>query len=545
MFKKIISALLIIAAVMLSLSACGKKDPVTMVMSFGKDPLCLDPQIVETDEGKLIVSNCFEGLVCFDSEKKIVPGVAESWEISSDGFTYTFHLRKDAKWQVLKSYKKLFGTEDFEKTFDNRVTAYDFEFGLKRALNPVTQCNEAEKYFCIENAMKVNSGEMPVSSLGVKAVDDTTLVITLERKNPDFLRLLTLAPAMPCKETFFNETHAKYGLGVEYTLCNGPYYLSRWVEDNTLVMRKSDNYKRDNKVTVDAVYFNINKDESSVLTKLKQQSYACAFVSDSARAELADTKGINYLRCENTVSGLCFNCNDTVLQNADLRRALVAVTKLDKIEKPEEAVSPANGIVPESCLFGEETYRAAAGKIPGIAYNEAAAQALWLKGLTELEETSVEIKIICTSDYTAQMQNAIQNWQKVFSTSIVAKVETLSDEKFSSAVKNGNYMIAVGSISDSTASAIDTLKGFTTESRANIFGYTSEAYDKLIEQIINEDAGDKILADCKAAEQMLINDAVFCPLHTYSEYLATAEDVTGLFMTPDFKGIVFMNGGMK
>lgn len=545
MLKKIISVLLIIIAVTLSLCACGKDDPVTMVMAFGTDPLCLDPQVVETDEGRLIVANCFEGLVRFDADKKIVPGVAESWELSSDGFTYTFHLRDNSKWQLLKSYKKLFGNEDYMETFDNRVTAYDFEFGLRRALNPITQCDEAEKLLCIKNAVKVNNGEIPASELGVKAVDDTTLVITLERKNPDFLRLLTLAAAMPCKETFFNETHAKYGLGVEYTFCNGPFYLSRWVEDNTLVMRKSDSYKGGSKVTVDAVYFNINKDESSVLTKLKQQSYACAFVSDSARAELADSKGIKYLTSDNTVSGLCFNCNDIVLQNADIRRALMAVTRFDKINKPEEATSVANGIIPESCLFGEKTYRTVAGKIANIAYNEEAALTLWQKGLKELEETSVEIKIICTDAYTSQMQNAIQNWQKIFSTSIVAKVETMSAEKFSSALKNGNYMIAVGSVSDTTASVTDTLKVFTTESRANIFGYTSEAYDKLVAQIINDDAGDKILADCKAAEQMLINDAVFCPLHTYSEYVAVGEDVNGLFMTPDFKGIMFINGGLK
>lgn len=544
MLKRIVSLLLIIAVLTVGLCACGD-DPVAMVMAISSDPMCLDPQIVETDTGRLIVANCFEGLVRLDKDYKAVPGVAESWDISADGLTYTFHLRTNSKWQLLKSFKDVLPDENYMENFDNRVTAYDFEFGLRRALDPITQCNDAEKFYCIKNAMKVNLGEAEVSSLGVKAVDDETLTITLERKNDDFIRLLTLAPAMPCKEEFFKETHAKYGLAVAYTFCNGPFYVSKWVDDNSVVVRKSEVYKGENKVTVDAVYFNINKDESSVISKFKQKDYNCAYITDTARAELADAGGIQYVNCNNRVSGMCFNCTDTLLANTDIRKALALLTNFEKISKPANVSGTAGGIVPDSCRFGEKSYREAAGSVSNAAYDETLAKTHWDKGMTELERTSAEIKIICTEEYTPPMQNAIQNWQRVLGTAIVVKVVTVSAEDFKKAVRDGNYQIAVGTVEDTSASAIDTLKKFTTDSKGNIFGYSSEEYDKLVERIITESSGDGILSDSLRAEKMLIDDAVFCPLHTCSQTIAFGENVTGLFMSPDFKGINFLNGGLN
>ncbi len=544
MFKRIISVLALIALLSVTLCSCGD-DSVVMVMSISSDPLCLDPQIVESDAGRLIVSNCFEGLVRLDKDNRIIPGVAESWEISADGLTYTFRLRDNSKWQLLKSYKNVLPDENYMETFDNRVTAHDFEFGLKRTLDPITQCDDAEKFYCIQNALKINSGEADPSTLGVKALDDTTLEITLERKNDDFLRLMTLPPAMPCKEEFFKETHAKYGLGVEYTFCNGPFYLSKWADDNSLVIRKSEVYRGDGKVTVDAVYFNVNSDKASVISKFKQNSYNCAFVDDEFRAGLAETEGVQYAECANTVSGLCFNCADTILENLNIRQALASVINFNAISKPQKASDIAGGIIPDSCRFGEKSYRDTAGKISYPVYNETAAQALWQKGLTELETTAAEIRIICTEEYTPQMQKVIQSWQRLFGTSITAKVTSLSDEDFKNSVRNGKYQIAVGKLTDTTSFAADTLKKFTTDSRYNLYGYSSEAYDKLVEQIINASSGSGIIADCKAAEQLLITDAVFFPLHIFTEAAAFGEDVTGLFMTPDFKGINFLNGGLK
>lgn len=542
--KKLVSILLILTVIATCFCACGDDD-VAMVMPIDADPLCLDPQIVETDSGRLVVTNCFEGLVRLDKDYKIIPGVAESWTVSADGLVYTFKLREDSKWQLLKSYKDVLPDENYEETFDTRVTAGDFQFGLRRAIDPNTQCNEAEKLFCIKNAQAINSGNAAVESLGVTAPDDSTLVITLERANPDFLRLLTLPSAMPCKEAFFKETHAKYGLAVKYTFCNGPFYLSKWADDNSLVIRKNEGYRGNSKTAVSAVYFNVNKDEASVITKVKQNSYDIAKISSSAKSELKDAKSVKFATVENTVSGLCFNCKDSLLSDVNVRKALLMITLTGEIEKPDSAAAEADGVVPQCCRFGEKAYREAAGKITGIAYNEATALTLWQKAVKDAGADSLEIKIICTSDYTAQMQNVIQNWQKVLGTSIIAKVETLEDADFDKAVKNGTYQIAVGKLSADSSTPIDFLKKFRGDSKANIFGYSSEAFDKLTDKIVLEDAGDAILADYIAAERMLVSDAVFSPLHLYSRYAAVNGDVEGVYPLPAFESFVFVDGRLN
>ena len=545
MLKKLISVAIIISVIAACFCACGKEEEISMVMPVYSDPLCIDPQAVETDEGRIIVANCYEGLVRLDENYKIVPGVAEKWEISPDGLTYTFHLRADAKWQILNSFESFMPDKDnFKETFRDEVTAADFEFGLRRALNPVTKCDEAEKFLCIKNAKAVNDGLADVTALGVEAMDNSTLVISLERANPDFLRLLTLPAAMPCHEEFFNLTRAKYGLELKYTYCNGPYYLSRWAEDNSIVMMKSDLY-RGGAAKVDAVYLSVNTDESTYVTRFKQGTYELFYTDDSLLDELKENKNVNYIAVENTVSGLCFNCADSVLQNVNIRKALAMITKFDEIQKPDGASEKANGIVPACCRFGDEAYRKAAGNISNIAYNETQALALWSTGLKEVGTDSLDVKIICTSEYTSQMQKVIQNWQRLLGTSVLAKVETLEKSDFKTALRNGNYQIAVGSVSTDSSTASDMLKKFRSDSNANIFGYKSEEYDKLTDSVIFTAAGSQIIADCRAAEQMIVNDAVFCPLYTYSEYIAVNSEVTGLYPTPAFDSVIFMNGGRK
>ena len=286
MIKKLLCILLSAVLFLCTFSACGDDDDVSLVMPISSDPLCLDPQIAETLTAKTIINNCFEGLVRLDKEHKVVPGVAESWTISANGLEYTFKLREDTNWQLLKTYKDVLDDENYMENFKTQVTAHDFEFGLKRAVDKITDSPDADKLYCIKNAQKIHNGEADKSTLGVKATDDSTLVITLERPDPDFLRILTLPLCMPCNEEFFKATHAKYGLELKYTFCNGPFYLGRWTVDHSLVIYRNEGYKGNEKVKPTAVYFNINKEEESVISKLKQNNYHSAYISDSAKLHL-------------------------------------------------------------------------------------------------------------------------------------------------------------------------------------------------------------------------------------------------------------------
>lgn len=540
MFKKLVSLFLAIVAV-ISLCACGGDSSDVLILPIESDPMCLDPQVADSKEAKLMIANCFEGLVRLDKDYKIIPGVAESWEISKDGLTYTFNLRKDTHWKLLNSFEDVL-PEGYKDTYRTQVIAADFVYGISRALDPATQAGDAEKLFSIKNASAVNSGKQPTSALGITAKDDLTLVITLERADPDFLRILTLPVAMPCHEDFFKATHAKYCLDLKYTFCNGPFYLSRWAEDNTLSMYKNDEYKGSVKVNPDELYFYVNTEEFSVVKKIRQRTYDCAFISEAAKNELSDSDKISNYSIQNTVYGLCFNCTDSVLSNEDMRRALAMVTKTAELTANFDN-SFTNGIVPDCVRYGENSYREAAGNVSGIAYNEQQALTLWKKGLKKLDISTAEVIVTCTEENAHLMQQTVQNWQRVFSTSILAKVEVKTADQISTMIYNTSYQVLYHKISTDSSTVTDTLKKFTSDSSSNFFGFADKNYDSIVNSVISAYSGAAKLSGCISAEKYILDKAVFLPMLGGSSYAVVNKGVDGLYFSPAFESVCLISGG--
>ncbi len=540
MFKKLVSLFLAIVAV-ISLCACGGDSSDVLILPIESDPMCLDPQVADSKEAKLMIANCFEGLVRLDKDYKIIPGVAESWEISKDGLTYTFNLRKDTHWKLLNSFEDVL-PEGYKDTYRTQVIAADFVYGISRALDPATQAGDAEKLFSIKNASAVNSGKQPTSALGITAKDDLTLVITLERADPDFLRILTLPVAMPCHEDFFKATHAKYCLDLKYTFCNGPFYLSRWAEDNTLSMYKNDEYKGSVKVNPDELYFYVNTEESSVVKKIRQRTYDCAFISEAAKNELSDSDKISNYSIQNTVYGLCFNCTDSVLSNEDMRRALAMVTKTAELTANFDN-SFTKGIVPDCVRYGENSYREAAGNVSGIAYNEQQALTLWKKGLKKLDISTAEVIVTCTEENAHLMQQTVQNWQRVFSTSILAKVEIKTADQISTMIYNTSYQVLYHKISTDSSTVTDTLKKFTSDSSSNFFGFADKNYDSIVNSVISAYSGAAKLSGCISAEKYILDKAVFLPMLGGSSYAVVNKGVDGLYFSPAFESVCLISGG--
>lgn len=540
MFKKLVSLFLAIVAV-ISLCACGGDSSDVLILPIESDPMCLDPQVADSKEAKLMIANCFEGLVRLDKDYKIIPGVAESWEISKDGLTYTFNLRKDTHWKLLNSFEDVL-PEGYKDTYRTQVIAADFVYGISRALDPATQAGDAEKLFGIKNASAVNSGKQPTSALGITAKDDLTLVITLERADPDFLRILTLPVAMPCHEDFFKATHAKYCLDLKYTFCNGPFYLSRWAEDNTLSMYKNDEYKGSVKVKPDELYFYVNTEESSVVKKIRQRTYDCAFISEAAKNELSDSDKISNYSIQNTVYGLCFNCTDSVLSNEDMRRALAMVTKTAELTANFDN-SFTKGIVPDCVRYGENSYREAAGNVSGISYNEQQALTLWKKGLKKLDISTAEVIVTCTEENAHLMQQTVQNWQRVFSTSILAKVEVKTADQISTMIYNTSYQVLYHKISTDSSTVTDTLKKFTSDSSSNFFGFADKNYDSIVNSVISSYSGTAKLSGCISAEKYILDKAVFLPMLGGSSYAVVNKGVDGLYFSPAFESVCLISGG--
>ena len=199
--------------ILLSAFIAGCKQDTTVGKSFrfplSSEPRQLDPQVCTDTASAAVVDAIFEALTALDENRNALPRAA-NWTVSQDGRSYTVTLFDNA-WS------------------DNTpVTAHDFEFGIKRAVMPLTKSGLAYRLYNIKNAKEINEGSKDISELGVNALDNKTLKITLNKRDNKFPERTAYAPFMPCQKSFFDSTGGRYGLETEYIMSNGAFYLKKW-----------------------------------------------------------------------------------------------------------------------------------------------------------------------------------------------------------------------------------------------------------------------------------------------------------------------------
>ncbi len=191
----------------------------------------IDPNLVTETEGFLVVDNTFENLISPAPRSGMgwQKGVATRWEVSDDALTYTFHLRDNAKWSNGRT-----------------VVAEDFRYSWLRKLNPDTGSNSAEQLHWMKGAKAYNQGKGERADVGIKAVDDRTLVVTLERPTPFFLNYIATSHYAPVPREVI-EAHGQKWTQPENFVSNGPYVLTEWKQRVRMVLEKSKTYwDRDN-----------------------------------------------------------------------------------------------------------------------------------------------------------------------------------------------------------------------------------------------------------------------------------------------------------
>lgn len=242
----------VVTAGALSLMMSSAALAVTLHMHNGGDPGSLDPHKVSGDWENRVVGDYLEGLVTEDAAAKPIPGQAESWEISEDGLVYTFHLRDDIFW-----------------TDGEPVTAEDFEYAFQRLMDPATASEYAYLQYPIKNAQAINSGEITdFSQLGVKAIDDKTLEITLENPTPFFLDALMHYTAYPVPKHLVEELGDAW-TDVENIVANGPYKIVEWIPGSYVRSEKNADYYDAENVQIDEVYYYVLEDQAAALNRYR------------------------------------------------------------------------------------------------------------------------------------------------------------------------------------------------------------------------------------------------------------------------------------
>lgn len=237
--KKVLFSMLLAVVLICSLAsgqtalADGGK---TLRVGHAYDASTLDPQEASDDGSYDIISNIGEGLVKY-ANGVLSPGIAESWEISEDGLTYTFHLRESV-WSD--------GTP---------LTANDFVYAIERVLDPTTAFTQAESFYGIKNAESAHLGDIAFDEVGVRAIDDYTLEYTLEHPSATFLTGLAGYVWFPLSREKCEAEGDAYGSEADKILTNGPFTCTEWAHEAEFVLVKNPNYWNAENVQLDEIHY--------------------------------------------------------------------------------------------------------------------------------------------------------------------------------------------------------------------------------------------------------------------------------------------------
>ena len=279
--KRVLSAGLTFAAALL-LAACGQSGSDTKTYSsiFSGNPTTFNYLLDYYADNTAIITNLVDGLLENDNHGNLVPSLAEDWSVSSDGLTYTYKLRKDAKWF----------TADGEEYAP--VKAQDFVTGIKYAVD-----NKSQAIDLIQNSIKglndyITGADSDFSKVGVKAIDDQTVEYTLARPEPYWNSKTTNSILFPVNEEFLNSKGKDFGtLSPDSILYSGPYLLKDFTSKSSIEYVKNPHYYDHDKVSIEHVklaYFD-GSDQELTIRNFESGAYSIAGVYPNS-SNFAKTK---------------------------------------------------------------------------------------------------------------------------------------------------------------------------------------------------------------------------------------------------------------
>ena len=217
----------------------------------GPEPDSLDPQKARSVEAHVVLRDLYECLTSLAKDASTAPGVAEAWEVTPDGRTYTFHLRDNARWSN-----------------GDRVTGDDFVFALRRLVDPATASQYAQLIDVVENAPAIVAGHADPATLGVSAPDAATVVVRLSAPAPYLPGLLSFPSTCPVHRPTLAREGARFtrpGIMVS----NGAFVLADWAPGATISVVRNHQYWNDAATRLDGVKYLQIPDESAEFTRYR------------------------------------------------------------------------------------------------------------------------------------------------------------------------------------------------------------------------------------------------------------------------------------
>lgn len=531
------AALCLSLCLFVSAAGCGGDKTADAVITYGMEarPVTLDPQLASDETELLIVRNLFEGLFRLDKDGNLVDGAAESHSLSEDGRTYTFTLR-EAVWQDKKT----------------PVTAADFVYGLRRAVDPATRAPFASLLSPIQGAADVLSGAAGPEALGVAALDDRTLTITLSEPDPDFPMVLTLAVSMPCNEAFFQKAAGMYGRSQETTAANGSFTLRRWEEDASIRLNRNKEYTGRFPAKPAAVVLATGREKQTNdpdkdltdllyrLNRLKDGTLDGGKISYSLEADL-QSAGFSVTAYEDTCWAVAVN-PDTPVGTPAMQKALrESINRNAAATALPSSFTRADRYVPAGLtLRGEANPAGAAFQFPFDPQEARKALAAAAKAQKSKKLPTVTLLYADEPGMKEAASVIAQQWQQ--NMGLYCNVEARERARLLSAVSAGEFQIALIPFSSEDNTIQSFFRQFTA-SGGRSSGFKDTSYDAIVSQMTGGKTAEE-LADLSAqAEQKLLAYNGLTPVFFSSSAYALSERLLDVTVQPTGGQIDFAFAG--
>lgn len=479
----------------------------------------MDPQIATDGTSFEVIADTTDGLYELDADGNPVPALAESVDKSDDGLTLTYHL-KDAKWSN--------GTP---------VTAKDFEFAWKRAVNPETASEYAfiVGIAGIKNADAVASGEKPLDELGVTAVDDKTLKVELDVPVPFFESLMAFPTFYPVNEEFYTQCGDQYASTPDTLLSNGPFKITDYEPAATTInLVKNPDYWDADKVKLDGIKYQVIKDSQQAMLAYQNGDLDLVTLSGEQVEQFqADPEFKNimagylwYLSPNTKVAGL---------ENLNVRKALSLSFDKEAICNNilKDGSIPAYFAVPTLLAAGPDgkDYRETAGS-DYFKTDKAEALKYWEEAKKELGVDSLTYTMIVED--TESAINVAQFLQSEIQTTlpgITINLEQMPKKNRVERLQDGDFELGLTRWGPDYADPMTYLDMWVTDNPNNYGLWSNEEYDSIIESCKKGELALDPVNRWKAlteAEKIVCDNAVIFPVYQKGNAVMQKAGVDGV-----------------
>ncbi|WP_411678599.1 peptide ABC transporter substrate-binding protein [Clostridium thailandense] len=464
-----------------------------------------------------------------ENGKNIVkPAGAESWEVSSDRLKWTFHLR-DNKWSDGK-----------------KVTAEDYEYGIKRNLDPEINSQNAFLLYPIKGARNFTESDKTVSKseqIGIKAVDEKTLEIVLEAPCAYFLDLASYQVMQPQRKDLIEKFGNKYGKELNTMAFCGPFSISKWTHNKEIELIKNKSYWDNKAVKLEKVLVKLGGEDS--LNSLLNGSIDLA---KDVNLEYSKTIGknekVDIIKLpEPSVNFELYNQNNKLFSNSKIRKAFSLALDREEISKSlwKGVYTPAYGWIPPCIRIGDVYFRDKVNFEPIKSMKSEEAKKLLIEGLKELGMDGDPGKVTVNylqSGTDIKQKDIADFFQKMYSKNLGVniKVEYVDYDLFSKKIISGDYQMASviwrGDYNDPSA----YLNMWVKDTKLIPTGWSSDEYDSLIRKAntMGDNKNEDRIKNFKEAENILVaKEAVISPTVYRNKQILKREYVKNI-MAPVF-----------